>query len=382
MARKLMTFVTPRTGQWLIITEFDKELKAILYDPGKPEDNISKNDKKNTYNDDPMLEKTNEVSSLKILVWPRGLGLTKLRWSEFVTDAATAKLQKSVDRITGREKDKYASIRTFLNSNLVIGTREEWVPYLNKVETHPTVVEITSSDGGSVEMVINIALEILHPILIKEVEDIIGYVNSFVIEAFRLWGAKKTFKDLRAVCTTDEHKEDTEIDSTVKTKTLHDEIFEKITPLNEKDFIEKGVWVNRVAVMAIAVADRSKDILESEEAITKKANQAKEAQSQLAIELLENKAQEARNASELQFRKEDAEIKVNLIKESSDGLAKINKAWGEGGLERLYIGSGNANPMQSLVESTLQVQDFADGDTDKRRKPQQKNKKEGGVGNV
>ncbi|MBY0328720.1 hypothetical protein K2Q02_01355 [Patescibacteria group bacterium] len=369
MARKLITFVTPSTGQWLIITEFDKELKAILYDPGKPEDNISKNIIKNKYNDDLRLEKTSEVSSLKILVWPRGLGLTKLRWTEFVTDIQSAKLEKVKDRITGLERKKYTSIKTFLNSNLAIGTREEWVPYLNKVETHPAVVEITSSDGGSVEMVINIALEILHPLLIKNVEDIIAYVTSFVVEAFRLWGANKSFKDLRSICTTDD-------------KTIHDEIFDKLTPLNEKDFIEKGVWVNRVAVMEVAIAERSKDLLESEENVAKQKNNAAAAVHQKEIELELNQAQEARNASELKFRKEDADIKANLIEKSSEGLAKINKGWGKGGLKRLYIGSGNTNSMQSLVESTLQVQDFADSDTDKRRKPQQKNKKEGGSENV
>lgn len=338
MARKLITFITPKAGKWIITTRFDKEVEATLYDPTstKPERN---------------------PPSLIILGWPYGRGKIKLRWTEFVADAETAKTATLPNG-----KKKYLSHKTFFDSNLVIGTREEEVDYLNQIETHPAVVEITAADGGTVEMVIMIAFEILDPILTRKLEDFLGYATGFVIEAFRLWAATKNFKDLRAVDTKDN-------------PAIPHEIDDKIKVLNTNDFIPKGFCIPRVAVIAIPIAERSKDLLEAEENVAKQLNNALAAVHKKEIELQQNEAQEVRNTTEIKFRKEDAAIKIDLVTKSSEGLAKVNKGWGEGGLERLYIGGGQSNSMQNLVESHLQVQDFADSDSDTRRHPLKHNKK-------
>ncbi len=347
MSRKLITFVTPEAGKWIIVTKFDKEIYSILYDPtsDKPEHN---------------------PPSLIVLGWPWGQAKIKLRWPEFVSDKETAETAV----LKGTDIKKYkANPRTFYNSQLVIGTREEYVDYLNQFETHPGVVEVTSKDGGSVEIIISVVIEILDPIATKKLEDFIGFTLNLVIHAFRQWAAEKKFHELRNIKTDDD-------------KLVPGEIYDRLKVLNKKDFRPKGFWVPRITVNAVSVAHRSKDLLETEENIAKQANNAQAAVYEKDTELQLNLAQEARNSSELKFRKEDAAIKKELVNGSAEALAKINKSWGEGGLQRLFIGGGQSTPMQNLVESHLQVQDFADSDSDDRRRPSRHGKKKGGSTDV
>ncbi|MDB5255270.1 MAG: hypothetical protein JWL92_646 [Candidatus Nomurabacteria bacterium] len=337
---KLITFLSPKAGNWYITTKFDKEIDSFMYDP------------KNT------TDPTKNPPSLIILGWPFGKGLTKLEFTELVSNEETAK-SATIDNPGNPDhgKQKYKSYRKFLTSNLIIGTRQEFVDHLNKVESHPAVVEITTNDGASIEMILQISFEILHPLLTKTVEDFLVYGTSFVVEAFRLWGNKHSFIQNRAINTND--------DPTVK-----DDVWDRIDALNKKEFGAVGFNVCKVAVIAVDIAERSKGFLDSEQDIAKEENKSKAAvfTKQTGLEL--NKLQDAQNDTELKFRERDADIKIKMVKQSANGLAKINAAWGgKKGLDRLYLGGNHASPMQDLVEANLEITDFADDGTDQRRRP-------------
>ena len=136
---RLLTFLSPEAGKWYIITKFNKEVDAILYDPKNP---------------DPA----KNPSSLRVLGWPYGRGNMKLQFTEFVSDIETAK-NAIIDNPRSPDfgKKKYISYQTFFNSNLIIGTRQEYVDHLNKIEAHPAVVEVTTDDGASLEIIIAIS---------------------------------------------------------------------------------------------------------------------------------------------------------------------------------------------------------------------------------
>jgi len=315
---RLLTFLSPEAGKWYIITKFNKEVDAILYDPKNP---------------DPA----KNPSSLRVLGWPYGRGNMKLQFTEFVSDIETAK-NAIIDNPRSPDfgKKKYISYQTFFNSNLIIGTRQEYVDHLNKIEAHPAVVEVTTDDGASLEIIIAISFEITDPISTKRIEDFLVYGTNFIIEAFRLWCNSKTFRENRMIKTED--------------SAIPDEICDQINKLNKKEFSENGFFVPHVAVTVVAVAERSIEFLESEQRIAEEANKALANISTQEIELLKNKTQGVRNDTKVKLLREEADIQIDVIEKTSVGIAKQNAAWGgKTGLRTLIMnGDGKSDPLQTI----------------------------------
>lgn len=312
---KLITFLTPQAGNWYIITKFKKEIDSFIYDPEDPKKN---------------------PSSLKILGWPYGRGLIKLQFTEIVSDLETAKTAKVTDpKSPAFGNKKYVSYRTFATSNIIIGTRQELVDHLNKIESHPAVVEITTSDGASIETIVSISFKILDPIATKNVEDFLVYGTNFVIEVLRLWGNKHTFKENRGIDTNDDMTKD-------------DDVWDKINHLNETEFKQNGFSVCKVAVIAIAVGERSKEFLNSEQKIGEEQNKSAAAVFTQEIDLRKNETQKALNKTKLELIRGEADIQIDLIEKTAESLAKQNKAWGEGGLKTLIINGDKQNQVQTI----------------------------------
>jgi hypothetical protein len=343
---KFLTLLTPRAGKWFIITKFKKEIRSVLYDPRDP---------------------NKKVPSAGLLVWPYGLADIKLTWTELVDSEETAKTAK-VPKDPAQKK--YKSYRKFYNSNMIIGTREEHVKYLNLMEVHPAVVEVTAKDGGSLEILVMITYEVTDPIKTRSLEDFLGYGANIVTEIIRDWCAKKEFHDIRAIETKDIKKDDSDIYSRIKED-------------NKKLFEPNGFRIENTAVIAVLVAERSKDLLESEEDIKKEENYAKVAEKTKNAEIALNVAQEARNEAEIKFQTALTDLRIKENKESAASIAEQNKAWVGGGLTHLYISGGEQlSSKNDMFEASAKAQTF--GSEDRRKKPNIKresdnsDKKEGG----
>jgi hypothetical protein len=350
----LISAASPKAGEWIITAKGNKQTGAILYDPKK-----AKKDQK--YNPPWLI----------VRGWPHGFYYPTLKWDEFTTDKNADDAIITSSESPDKGQKKYKKCRNFYASNYTIGTRQERVRRLKKIEVHPAVVEAISLDAANLEIILFIAIEIFDPILLLDLDDdFLDFAATFVTGAFRLWSAQKTFKENRAIDTDidiDDPKALTE--KMLEKKNLAPEIWDKIKKLNKKKFIPLGFKVNHVAVLLVTVKESSKGFLESEGRIAMAANDAQAAVFIKDAALQENEAQDAFNTTEIKFREADAKIKTNLIKDTSQAIKEQNAAWGgPTGLDRLFLGSGPTNgPGQAILEETMKAQDYADDNTDRRR---------------
>lgn len=376
-ANYILNIATPKAGVWVLLTELEKVTGAVLLDPTSPD--------------------YNKAKSYAIRGFPNGVALVKLRWSKFVTEDDLRR--KAIDT-KGQEIDDskmWSSPRRFEGSNYIIATREEWV-HLKQFELHPFVAEVTSSDGAYMEIVLLVNYEITNPILAITCPDIFEYAIGILSQEFRSYlGGKYSYKQMRSLETdgcgipNDIEKKIAQYNGDRLEKVLDENGNVKVTdgkeelrrvkqPINRDPskrgaFERFGFRVDTIAVSLVALSEESKEFRESEEKIAIAENDLKVAAITLEIEKKQNEAQGVRNKTELEYREKDANIRINLLNKTADAVHKMNKAWTEGSLTHVIFGSGgqNANPAQ-LVTDLVQVQDFADHDTDDRRKP----KKSGG----
>ncbi|MCC7436501.1 hypothetical protein IT402_01335 [Candidatus Nomurabacteria bacterium] len=283
-------------------------------------------------------------SSLEVAVFPYGFGTFKLTWSEEVADLKTAKETTNPDG-----SKKYSSYREFLNSNLVIGYRTEYVKFFKEVESHPFVVESTSAeDGVSSEIVINIIVKINYPkdggpLKILKLNDPFGFIFGFINEAIVRWANSKNSKDIRRMSTDASTKPFEEIK-------INDTYY--LDYLNENKFKSYEIEVIDVNLKTVVLSERSKDVLEGEQKVVIAKSATEEAEETKKKRVLLSEAKDAENKVELSFIKGDLEAKEKFLKNSSDALQKINNGYASGTkLRTLVIGSEN-DILSKLITAT------------------------------
>ena len=118
--------------------------------------------------------------------------------------------------------------------------------------------------------------------------------------------------------------------------------------MNNSEFKENGFEVCKVAVLAIAVAERSKEFLDSEQKIGEEQNKSAAAVFTQEIDLRRNETQKALNATKLELINGEADAQIRLIEKTSEAVTAQNKAWGEGGLKTLIMNGDNQKQIQTI----------------------------------
>lgn len=339
---KPITILTPKAYEWLILTHWRSEEGAIVYDPT------------DTESDPP--------SRFIIRIFPYGYTKVKFKWTELV---ATKKAAEDARCKDNPSKPKYESIITFNGTDQVLGIRTEFVN-LRKYEAHPSIVKVRSSNGANMFIVILLKYKIFNPLAVIGLDDgLIDFTTNYVSQGIRLWAAGKDDEQIFRLTSNEDNQNDG-----------HD-IHDLIEKLNKDEFKKWGYEIPGFSFPIVAYADDSLDFQKIRQKVTTSKIEVEIAGNQRDAENKLTEAQANRNDTEIKFRREDAQIKEDLINKTAPHLASVNKAWGEGGLDRLIINGGNySNFGQNLLQSHLEVRDFADSDSDDRRKPKKPKKEE------
>ncbi len=327
MDPQLITFISPPAGDWIITKKYQQEKRAILYDPTSSDPDRN-------------------PGSLLIFGWPYGRAYPVLTFTEFVVDpvaAATAVITKGVDN----GKLKYSEgIKTYPNLGLSIGTRKERVRVIKQIENHPIVAQFTSSDAVNLEAAINTSIEVFDPMPTLKIDDFLGAAALRVVEAYRLWGAKQTFKQNRAV--------DTNLDPNVPSANLPDEICNRIEALNNGTFIPEGFKVRHISVVKIAVAPISQAAQDSEEGILIETNKNEADKQTNAMKLRANETQKQINETAVKLIQDKLTAEAKFVNDTKDAKVAENGAWGGSEGLRTLIMNGQGGPNQV---QTIQVAD-------------------------
>ncbi len=312
---KFIQLVPEKTGVYTIMTKFGKDVDWIINDPSDPSGITDAN--------------------FPLIVWPYGTSKVKLRWKEEVADVESAATEMIT--INGVERKKYINLRQFLKSKLVIGTREEWVDIM-KNESHLDVAEVISEDAASLELVLQISVEIGNPIKAKGLEDPLGQIHNQVISVVREWASKKKFKEIRQVAGTD----------------ILSEIDKDITKLNNSDFFTSNQFkiLGFPAIPYIFVAEESQDFLNAEENIGIEENNTKAQERILKQEELKAKGQDAMNEVNMKFIEKKYKAHADFINKTSENLAKVAEASNKGlpqGLKYFNQGGGTLSTLESIL---------------------------------
>lgn len=274
------------------------------------------------------------ASALEITFFPYGFGTFKLTWSEYVTDLETAKLATKKDGTK-----KYDSFRQFLNSDVVIGHRTEYVPFFKEVETHPFVVESTSAkDGISTEIVITIITKINFPkdggpLKIISLEDPFGFIFGFINEAILRWANSKSSKEIRMMNTDDDKNPLT------KEIEINGEFY--LDYLNRTKFKEYEIEVLNVNLKAVFLAKKDEAVLTAEKGVVIATSNAEAAKEKLQQTLTEAKGQDAKNKVALNFYEGQLKAKAEFITKSANALKEMNSGYGANNKELRVLSVGD-----------------------------------------
>jgi hypothetical protein len=290
-----------------------------------------------------------ESSALEIRVFPFGFGAFKLTWSEYVNDRASAENAKKPDGTK-----KYDSFRDFLNSDVVIGYRTEYVPFFKEVESHPFVVQSTSSiDGVSTEIVITIVTRIKFPenggaLKILALNDPFGYVFGFINEAILRWANSKTSKQVRAM-NTDE-----------TTNPLDDEIEIEgeyyLDYLNRETFKHYEIEVTNVNLKAVFLSKEDKAVLDAEKKVVIGASEASAAVEKKKERETLSEAKNTENNVAAAFLERKLNAKAKFIKDSGQSLKEINSGYGANNAQLKVLALGDNNKLLTeLITATEAV---------------------------
>lgn len=317
MSIQLLSIKSPQVGKWYIKTIGNQQTGALLHNPGTG----------------------HKANWLVPRVFPYSFAKIKFRWTELVNDEETAKNATII--VDGKVRKKYISYQKFFNSGLIIGTREEYVEYLRETEVHPHVLEVTSNDGSSLEIILQIAIKITSPLLAIALEDFLGVANGLIGEAIFNWANTQSNAAIRQI-DTDKVKKSISIDGIYFINYLNN-LF-RIT--------NRGIQIEHVAVINVPVAERSKDVLEREEAVQKAIKDTLISAQKRDQLLLLNEATAAQKQTELTFQEGMYKAKGELINAIKEALEAQNKAYGLGGLKSLYLGGGN-NILEKIIEGNF-----------------------------
>jgi hypothetical protein len=289
-------------------------------------------------------------AALEIAIFPYGFGAFKLTWSEYVTDLETAKLATKKDGTK-----KYDSFRQFLNSNVVIGYRTEYVPFFKEVETHPFVVESTSAkDGVSTEIVITIITKINFPqdggpLKIISLEDPFGFVFGFINEAILRWANSKSSKEIRMMNTDDDKNPLT------KEIEINGEFY--LDYLNREKFKKYEIEVQNVNLKAVVLAKTDEAVLTAEKGVVIATSNAEAAKEKLQQTLTEAKGQDAKNKVALSFYEGQLKAKTDFITNSAEALKKINSGYGANNSALRVLSIGDNKLLTELITASEAVKE-------------------------
>lgn len=319
----LLSFASPRSGEWLCIDRFDTPIKAILYDGDQGKTIIieAKNGK---------FERTeiNGVITLKGMTWPNSRHFFKLEWTEEVANEDTAKNAVYPAGHPKAGQKKYVSYKKFLKSEVIIGTRrEDDVPYIRQKEVHPVAISFLCRGGGSYTIVVQVTVEVHNPMAAIQVEDFLSVPLGKVTEAIGNWGRSITYEEAQLI-NVDSHKQITIEDENGVKHFYRDYINIEL----EKKL---GITVSDVTTLDSFVGDGSIEIFNSATAALAAINKKKE-----RLEL--NLATEAENATNLKYQTQ----LLDKIKEVGEALlgkqAEVAKNFaGTNGLQYLNLGGDN-----------------------------------------
>lgn len=288
-------------------------------------------------------------SALEVRIFPFGFGSFKLTWSEYVTDRVSAEKATKTDGTK-----KYDSFRDFLNSDVVIGYRTEYVPFFKEVESHPFVVQSTSSiDGVSTEIVITIVTRIKFPedggaLKILALNDPFGYVFGFINEAILNWANGKTSKQVRAM-NTDETA--SPLDDEIK---IEGEYY--LDYLNKETFKRYEIEVTNVNLKAVFLSKEDKSVLDAEKTVVIAESSAKASLETKKQRITLSEAKEAENNVAATFLERKLTAKAKFITTSAESLKKINSGYGAKNPQLKVLALGDNNKLLTeLITATEAV---------------------------
>lgn len=289
----LVTAISPPVGEWVIVSEYNTPVRAILNDAetGKTITITVSKDSTKAYE---IIEEDG-FTSLEMTTWPEQQHTFPLVFTELFLNKENGKnAVYSSGPEKGKNKYDADDLEVWKYSRAAIGTRNETdVKTLHRLEIHPVAIEFLCQLGGSYVVVVQVATKVLNPIAALQVKNFLTVVNGLITEAIGNWGRTMTFAAARKINTDDR------LQIKIGNEFYLDVINRKLRNI--------GLEVDDVSTILHFAADISENLITSEERIIEAENASIQAD-------FEVQKREKLNTIKKRENDTDAEYKLKIVK--------------------------------------------------------------------